>query len=66
MILAGQVIAAQGFTTVILNVHCFWLPELSVAVQVTVVIPNGKQVPDGGMQTTVGAGVQLSVADGVE
>ena len=37
------------------------LPEASVAVQVTVVTPTGKQVPEGGLQTTVTPG-QLSVA----
>ena len=37
------------------------LPEASVAVQVTVVTPTGKQVPEGGLQTTVTPG-QLSDA----
>ena len=39
------------------------LPEASVAVQVTVVTPTGKQEPAGGLQTTVTPG-QLSVATG--
>src|SRR6185295_15494119 len=37
------------------------LPEASVAVQVTVVTPTGKQLPEGGLQTTVTPG-QLSLA----
>src|SRR5262249_28654747 len=42
------------------------LPELSVAVQVTVVVPRGKQLPDAGEQTTgLGGSGQLSVAVGV-
>ncbi len=39
------------------------LPEASVAVQVTVVTPVGKQLPDGGVHTTV-TPAQLSVATG--
>ena len=35
------------------------LPDASVAVQVTVVVPSGKQLPDGGLHTTVAPG-QLS------
>lgn len=41
------------------------LPDESVAVQVTDVVPTGKVDPDGGLHTTVGAGGQLSVAIGV-
>ncbi len=41
------------------------LPEASVAVQVTVVVPTGKQSPDGGVQLTVTPG-QLSVAVAVK
>jgi hypothetical protein len=64
--LAGQEMV-QGFCTVIVKVHCAVLLEASVAVQVTVVVPTGKQVPDGGLQTTAfGGSVQLSVAFGVE
>ncbi len=37
------------------------LPPESVAVQVTVVVPIGKQKPDAGEQTTVGAPGQLSL-----
>ena len=55
----------SGITTTI-NVQLTLLPDESVAVQVTGVLPNGKALPDGGLQTTVGAvGSQLSVAVGV-
>ena len=37
------------------------LPDASVAVLVTVVVPSGKVEPDGGLLTTVTPG-QLSVA----
>jgi hypothetical protein len=39
------------------------LPDASVAVQVTVVVPTGNGVPDGGTHATVTPG-QLSVATG--
>jgi hypothetical protein len=61
--LAGQVIV-HGFCTVILKVHCAVLLDVSVAVQVTVVIPTGKQVPDAGVHTT-DCIAQLSLPDGV-
>jgi hypothetical protein len=54
----------QRSKTVTLNVHVAVLPDVSVAVQVTVVVPSGKQLPDGGVQVTTTPG-QLSVADGV-
>jgi hypothetical protein len=41
------------------------LPDESVAVHVTVVVPAGNTDPDGGTHTTVGGGGQLSVAIGV-
>src|SRR6476660_8007144 len=41
------------------------LPEASVAVQVTVVTPAGKQLPEGGLQTTTTPG-QLSDAVAVK
>jgi hypothetical protein len=48
---------------VIVNEQVAVLPAVSVAVQVTVVTPMGKQEPEGGLQTTVTPG-QLSVATG--
>ena len=62
VMLLGQVIV-QG-VTVTVNVQLPVLPLVSVAVQVTVVVPIAKQVPDGGAQFTVGFG-QLSLAVGV-
>jgi hypothetical protein len=47
------------------NVQLEVLPAASVAVQVTVVVPTGKNVPDAGEQTTVTPG-QLSVAVAVK
>jgi hypothetical protein len=40
-----------------------WLPEASVAVQVTAVVPTGNAVPDAGVQEVVTPG-QLSLAVG--
>jgi hypothetical protein len=54
-----------GTETITLNVHIAVLPESSVAVQVTVVMPTGKRLPDGGWHITVGFGSQSSVAGGV-
>jgi hypothetical protein len=48
---------------VTVKLHVAVLPDASVAVQVTVVTPVAKQVPDGGTQATVTPG-QLSVATG--
>ena len=39
------------------------LPDVSVAVQVTVVVPNGKHDPDGGLHEDMTPG-QLSVTVG--
>ena len=46
------------------NEHDATLPDVSVAVQVTVVVPAGKHDPEGGLHTVVTPG-QLSVATGV-
>jgi hypothetical protein len=63
--LAGQVITGFSVSlTVTVKVQVAVLPELSVAVQVTVVVPLGKVEPEGGLQTTVTPG-QLSAAVGV-
>jgi hypothetical protein len=58
---AGQVIAHSWTVTV--KEQFAVLPEASVAVQVTVVVPGLKQVPDAGVQETVTPG-QLSFAVG--
>jgi hypothetical protein len=47
--------------TATLKLQLDMLPDASVAVHVTVVLPNEKDEPDGGMHTTVTPG-QLSVA----
>jgi hypothetical protein len=68
--LAGQVMM-QG-VTVTVNEQLAILPDASVTVHVTVVVPGvlpgptGKQKPDGGLQTTafIGSG-QLSLPVGV-
>src|SRR5688572_4682622 len=44
------------------NVQTDSFPEASVAVQVTSVVPRGKKLPEGGMQTTVGHGSVASLA----
>jgi len=46
------------------NEHDAVLPEPSVAVQVTVVVPTTKTVPEAGLHDAVGLG-QLSVGVGV-
>ena len=47
--------------TVTVKLQVAVLPDPSVAVQVTVVVPTGKQDPDGGLHNTVTPG-QLSLA----
>ena len=36
-----------------MKLHEAWFPDVSEAVQFTVVVPAGKQVPDGGEQLAV-------------
>ena len=62
MIFAGQLIVQD--TTVTVKEQLPVLEEVSVAVQLTVVVPTGKVEPDGGEQLTV-APEQLSFAIGV-
>ena len=45
-----------------MNVPWLVLPEASVAVQVTGVLPSGNSDPDGGVHFTFGFGSTLSVA----
>ena len=49
--------------TVTVKLQVAVLPDISVAVQFTVVVPSGKHVPDAGVHATVTV-VQLSVAPG--
>jgi hypothetical protein len=44
------------------NVQTDWFPEASVAVQITVVVPRGNRLPEGGVHTTVGKASWSSVA----
>ena len=53
----------QTLNAVTVNEQVAVLPEASVAVQVTVVVPTGNGVPEGGTHATVTPG-QLSVATG--
>ena len=65
-IFAGQVI--EGFCvslTVTVNEHEAVLLDVSVAVQLTVVVPFGKVLPDAGVQDVVTPG-QLSLNVGVK
>jgi hypothetical protein len=41
---------------VTVNVFCETMPDASVAVTVTSVVPTGNVLPDGGFTLTVGAG----------
>ena len=59
----GHVIAQFCCVTVIVKLQVPVFCEASVAVQVTVVVPNAKQVPEAGKQFTVA--LQLSFAAGV-
>lgn len=66
VIFAGQVIVGGCVSfTLIVNVQVAVLPEPSVAVAVTVVVPTGKKLPDAGLLTTVTPG-QLSLTVGAE
>jgi hypothetical protein len=54
---------SSALSTVTLNVAVAVLPAVSVAVQVTVVSPIGKVLPEAGSQVTWGLGSALSVAE---
>ena len=53
-------------TTLTRKVHVLRFVQSSVAVQVTVVLPTGNALPDGGAQTTETLVSSLSVAVGGE
>jgi hypothetical protein len=64
VIFAGQVMTGGVVsTTVTVKLHEELLPLASVAVQVTVVVPIRKVLPDAGVQTTTGFGSQISLAE---
>src|ERR1035441_2944302 len=52
----GQAMLSCGYTVTV-KLHVALLPQVSLAVAVTVVVPIGKVLPLGGLATTVG-GVQ--------
>jgi hypothetical protein len=63
---AGHVtVGSMSSVTVTVKVQVPVLPDPSVAVHVTVVVPTGKLVPDAGTHMTVASPVQASFADGV-
>jgi len=63
VIFAGQFIIGISLSlTVTLKLHVAVLPDASVAVQLTGVVPFGKVEPDGGVQLVVTPG-QLSDAE---
>ena len=60
---AGQTIVGGWVSlTVTVKLHGVVLPRVSVAVQLTVVVPVGKVAPESGVQLMVAPG-QLSEAD---
>ena len=67
LILLGQLITG-GFLssfTVIVKEQLVELFDVSIAVQVTVVAPNGKKEPEGGIQENVTSGqLSLTVGEG--
>src|SRR5262245_65286775 len=63
----GQVTnGAVVSSTLTSNVHESEFPESSVAVQVTVVVPIGNVLPEGGKDSIVGAGSWSSLAVAVK
>jgi hypothetical protein len=63
----GQVIVGSCASfTVTSKQQVAWLPDESVAVQQTSVVPTGKNDPEAGVQTTVGLGSQVSMAVAVK
>ena len=50
------------WVTVILKVQLVTCPQELLAVQVTVLVPRGKQLPLGGVHTKIGGGVQPPLA----
>ena len=64
---AGQTMLGGWLSlTVTVKVHVAILPEASVALQVTVVVPFAKAEPEAGVQATTGVPGQSSVAVGAE
>jgi hypothetical protein len=64
-VLVSVIVGGVTSFTVMVNVHEPGLPDASVALHVTVVVPAGNAVPDAGLQVTEPTPGQLSVAVGV-
>ena len=63
----GQVMAGGSVSfTVIVKEQVLELPQASVTVHWTLVVPTEKDEPDGGVQTTAGLVLQLSLAVGAK
>src|SRR3989442_587768 len=62
VILDEQMSRMGGLLTVTGNWQLVWLPQPSVAVHVTEVVPMGKVLPLGGLQVTDGGGIQPPLA----
>lgn len=60
----GSMTGGTVSVTVTVKEPFAWLPLLSVAVQLTVVVPSGKVDPDCGLHATVGLGSIASTAVG--
>jgi hypothetical protein len=63
---AGMFSVGGVSTTVMVKLPLLLLSSLSVAVLWMVVVPSGKVLPDGGVQTTVGLGSVWSLAVAVK
>ena len=64
VMLPGQVMVGSGACSVTVKLQELVLPQSSVAVQVTLVLPAMKPTPGTGTQTTLGTPPQLSLAVG--
>jgi hypothetical protein len=64
VVLVGMVMVSLGSVsamTVTVNAQFALWPQESVAMQVTTLVPTGKTLPEGGLQTSFGAGSQSSL-----
>lgn len=66
VIFAGQMMENWLPVTVTVKLQAPVLDDVSVAVQLTVVVPTGNELPEGGLQVGVGVGAQFSLTVGKE
>ena len=66
VIFAGQVMVSWLPVSVTVKLQAPVLEDRSVAVQLTVVVPTGNELPEGGLQVGVGAAPQFSLTVGNE